>query len=81
NSMKIKEQTRQLAAGCSKHWFEVADRAVVFTIQHKIHMFITLRRICLRACVVEKEQSYLKFLFFQKRPVSFLHVKSVLAGI
>ncbi|EDK74387.1 hypothetical protein CGSSp3BS71_10593 [Streptococcus pneumoniae SP3-BS71] len=25
--MKIKEQTRQLAAGCSKHCFEVADRA------------------------------------------------------
>ncbi len=58
-----------------------SKRSVVFTIQHKIHMFITLRRICLRACVVEKEQSYLKFLFFQKRPVSFLHVKSVLAGI
>ncbi|SNE61389.1 chlorohydrolase [Streptococcus pneumoniae] len=109
--MKIKEQTRKLAAGCSKQCFVVADgtdevshiytarrrlkrfsksinlkpiaskRSVVFTIQHKIHMFITLRRICLRACVVEKEQSYLKFLFFQKRPVSFLHVKSVLAGI
>ncbi|CAG5146620.1 chlorohydrolase [Streptococcus pneumoniae] len=58
-----------------------SKRSVVFIIQHKIHMFITLRRICLRACVVEKEQSYLKFLFFQKRPVSFLHVKSVLAGI
>ncbi|ESP68048.1 chlorohydrolase [Streptococcus pneumoniae BHN418] len=27
--MKIKEQTMQLAAGCSKHWFEVADRADV----------------------------------------------------
>ncbi|WP_050365898.1 hypothetical protein [Streptococcus pneumoniae] len=24
--MKIKEQTRKLAAGCSKHWFEVVDR-------------------------------------------------------
>ncbi|WP_153298197.1 hypothetical protein [Streptococcus pneumoniae] len=24
-SMKIKEQTRQLAAGCSKHCFEVVD--------------------------------------------------------
>ncbi|COT63594.1 chlorohydrolase [Streptococcus pneumoniae] len=24
--MKIKEQTRQLAAGCSKHCFEVVDR-------------------------------------------------------
>ncbi|SND41508.1 Uncharacterised protein [Streptococcus pneumoniae] len=96
--MKIKEQTRKLATGCSKHYrwkltglkrFSksmklkpiASKRSVVFTIQHKIHMFITLRRICLRACVVEKEQSYLKFLFFQKRPVSFLHVKSVLAGI
>jgi len=25
-SMKIKEQTRKLVAGCSKHCFEVADR-------------------------------------------------------
>ena len=24
--MKIKVQTRKLAAGCSKHYFEVADR-------------------------------------------------------
>ncbi|MDA5267083.1 chlorohydrolase [Streptococcus pneumoniae] len=27
--MKIKEQTRQLATGCSKHCFEIADRADV----------------------------------------------------
>ncbi|WP_050976017.1 hypothetical protein [Streptococcus pneumoniae] len=27
--MKIKEQTRKLAAGCSKHCFEVADRTDV----------------------------------------------------
>jgi UDP-galactopyranose mutase glf len=25
--MKIKEQTRKLATGCSKHCFEVADRS------------------------------------------------------
>jgi len=28
-SMKIKEQTRKLATGCSKHRFEVADKADV----------------------------------------------------
>ncbi|BDS87605.1 hypothetical protein [Streptococcus pneumoniae] len=28
-SMKIKEQTRKLAAGCSKHSFEVADKTDV----------------------------------------------------
>ncbi|OOR82479.1 chlorohydrolase [Streptococcus mitis] len=27
--MKIKEQTRKLAAGCSKHSFEVADKVDV----------------------------------------------------
>jgi len=27
--MKIKKQTKKLAAGCSKHCFEVADRADV----------------------------------------------------
>ena len=26
NSMKIKEQTKKLAAGCSKHCFEVVDK-------------------------------------------------------
>jgi len=30
--MKIKEQTRKLAAGCSKHSFEVADKADVVWI-------------------------------------------------
>ncbi|WP_054380375.1 hypothetical protein [Streptococcus pneumoniae] len=29
--MKIKEQTRKLAAGCSKHCFEVADRTDVIS--------------------------------------------------
>ncbi|WP_257641465.1 hypothetical protein [Streptococcus pneumoniae] len=28
--MKIKEQTRQLAAGCSKHCFEVVDKLTRF---------------------------------------------------
>ncbi|COT27160.1 chlorohydrolase [Streptococcus pneumoniae] len=28
--MKIKEQTRKLAAGCSKHSFEVADELTWF---------------------------------------------------
>jgi len=27
--MKIKEQTRKIASGCSKHRFEVADKADV----------------------------------------------------
>jgi len=44
--MKIKEQTRQLAAGCSKHRFEFADKADVveeifeeykYTIQQFFH--------------------------------------------
>ena len=30
--MKIKEQTRKLAAGCSKHGFEVVDKADVVWI-------------------------------------------------
>ena len=29
NSMKIKEQTRKIVADCSKHSFEVADKADV----------------------------------------------------
>ena len=32
--MKIKEQTRKLAAGCSKHCFEVVDRTDVVSSKH-----------------------------------------------
>ena len=32
--MKIKEQTRKLAAGCSKHCFEVADRTDEASSKH-----------------------------------------------
>ena len=33
-SMKIKEQTRKLAVGCSKHCFEVVDRTDIVSILH-----------------------------------------------
>ncbi|HGK1218134.1 MULTISPECIES: chlorohydrolase [unclassified Streptococcus] len=32
--MKIKEQTRKLAAGCSKHRFEVVDKTDVVSSKH-----------------------------------------------
>ena len=32
--MKIKEQTRKLAAGCSRHCFEVADRTDEVSSKH-----------------------------------------------
>ncbi|OIB34697.1 hypothetical protein A2G72_08465 [Streptococcus pneumoniae] len=32
--MKTKEQTRKLAAGCSKHCFEVVDRTDVVSSKH-----------------------------------------------
>ena len=33
-SMKIKEQTRKLAAGCSKHSFEIADKTDEVSSKH-----------------------------------------------
>ena len=33
-SMKIKEQTRKLATGCSKHCFEVVDRTDEISSKH-----------------------------------------------
>ena len=32
--MKIKEQTRKLVAGCSKHRFEVVDRTDEVSLKH-----------------------------------------------
>ncbi|WP_263595588.1 hypothetical protein [Streptococcus pneumoniae] len=41
--MKIKEQTRKLAAGCSKHRFEVADKtdevSNIYTARLKLTWF------------------------------------------
>ena len=36
--MKIKEQTRKLAAGCSKHCFEVVDRTNVVSSKHRFEV-------------------------------------------
>ncbi|KNB75153.1 3-ketoacyl-ACP reductase [Streptococcus pneumoniae 13856] len=33
--MKIKEQTRKLAAGCSKHCFEVVDKTLIHTVRRR----------------------------------------------
>ncbi|WP_226959039.1 chlorohydrolase [Streptococcus pneumoniae] len=36
--MKIKEQTRKLVAGCSKHCFEVADRTDEVSSKHRFEV-------------------------------------------
>ncbi|ETD97389.1 hypothetical protein QM962_01970 [Streptococcus hohhotensis] len=36
--MKIKKQTRKLAAGCSKHCFEVADRTDEVSSKHSFEV-------------------------------------------
>jgi len=36
--MKIKEQTRKLASGCSKHCFEVADRTDEVSSKHSFEV-------------------------------------------
>ena len=37
-SMKIKEKTRKLAAGCSKHSFEVVDRTDEVSSKHSFEV-------------------------------------------
>ena len=37
-SMKIKEQNRKLAAGCSKHCFEVVDRTDEVSSKHRFEV-------------------------------------------
>ena len=36
--MKIKKQTRKLAAGCSKHCFEIADRTDEVSSKHSFEV-------------------------------------------
>ncbi|HES9514460.1 TPA: chlorohydrolase [Streptococcus pneumoniae] len=36
--MKIKDQTRKLAAGCSKHCFEVVDRTDEVSSKHSFEV-------------------------------------------
>ncbi|CAG6057826.1 chlorohydrolase [Streptococcus pneumoniae] len=40
--MKIKEQTRKLAAGCSKHCFEIVDRTDEVSSKHCFEVVVEL---------------------------------------
>ncbi|WP_226958999.1 hypothetical protein [Streptococcus pneumoniae] len=42
--MKIKEQTRKLVAGCSKHCFEVVDRIDEVSSKHGLRLWIELTK-------------------------------------
>ncbi|WP_151402492.1 hypothetical protein [Streptococcus pneumoniae] len=42
--MKIKEQTRKLAVGCSKHCFEVVDRTDEVSSKHSFRLWIELTK-------------------------------------
>ncbi|WP_226958447.1 hypothetical protein [Streptococcus pneumoniae] len=42
--MKIKEQTRKLAAGCSKHCFEVVDETDEVSSKHVLRLWIELTK-------------------------------------
>ncbi|WP_050128652.1 hypothetical protein [Streptococcus pneumoniae] len=42
--MKIKEQTRYLAAGCSKHCFEVVDETDEVSSKHGLRLQIELTK-------------------------------------
>ncbi|WP_050266200.1 hypothetical protein [Streptococcus pneumoniae] len=38
NTQKIKDQTRKLAAGCSKHCFEVSDKTDEVSSKHRFEV-------------------------------------------
>ncbi|WP_152636695.1 chlorohydrolase [Streptococcus pneumoniae] len=42
--MKIKEQTRKLAVGCSKHCFEVVDETDEVSSKHGLRLWIKLTK-------------------------------------
>ncbi|SND59469.1 chlorohydrolase [Streptococcus pneumoniae] len=42
--MKIKEQTRKLAAGCSKHGFEVVDKVTLTWFEEIFEEYKGLKR-------------------------------------
>ncbi|CKA48016.1 hypothetical protein [Streptococcus pneumoniae] len=48
--MKIKEQTRKLAAGCSKHCFEVVDRTDVVSSKHRFEVVDRTDVVKLKTC-------------------------------
>ena len=53
--MKIKEQTRKLAAGCSKHCFEVVDRTD--EVSNHTYGKETLTRLKIFSKSIRKNQS------------------------
>ena len=69
-SMKIKEQTRKLAAGCSKHCFEVVDRT------DEVSNIYTVRR-CWRGLNLIFEEYYKDSIIPPLRSESRLNIKKV----
>ncbi|VIP38424.1 N-ethylammeline chlorohydrolase [Streptococcus pneumoniae] len=49
-SMKIKVQTRKLAAGCSKHCFEVVDRTDEVSSKHGFEVVDETDEVSLKHC-------------------------------
>ncbi|CKI52802.1 chlorohydrolase [Streptococcus pneumoniae] len=52
--MKIKEQTRKLAAGCSKQCFEVMDRTDEVCSKHRFGVLDTLTKSAQNTVVVDR---------------------------
>ena len=58
--MKIKEQTRKLAAGCSKHCFKVADRTDEVSSKHCFEVADRTDEVSSKHCfeVVDEVSNY-----------------------
>ena len=48
--MKIKKQTRKLAAGCSKHCFEVVDKTDEVSPKHGFEVVDKTKLTCFEEC-------------------------------
>ncbi|EJG54634.1 chlorohydrolase [Streptococcus pneumoniae 2072047] len=60
--MKIKEQTRKLAAGCSKHCFEVVDRTDEVSSKHSFEVVDETDEVSSKHCfeVVDETDEVMK---------------------
>ncbi|CZE27338.1 hypothetical protein [Streptococcus pneumoniae] len=63
--MKIKEQTRKLTAGCSKHCFEVVDRTDEVSSKHCFEVVDEADEVCSKHCfeVVDRTEKSVTYTY------------------
>ncbi|CJF60761.1 hypothetical protein [Streptococcus pneumoniae] len=78
--MKIKEQTRRLTAGCSKHCFEPVDKTDEVSSKHCFEVVDRTDEVSSKYCfeVVDGKLTWFEEIFEESYLIKFVNIMSLL---